>query len=195
MADLTTLLRGTRTTAPGDVLARFADAAADLADVAVAPVDAPFGRLWVAVTGRGVVRVSYDAYDDLLADLARRVSPKVLEAPGRCDAVRRELDEFFAGARTAFDVALDTRLVRSAFQRKVLDAAAAIPYGASATYTDVATAAGSPRAVRAAGTALGTNPLCVVVPCHRVLRAGGGLGGYAGGLAAKRWLLEREAAA
>lgn len=166
-----------------------------LVDVAVAPVDAPFGRLFVAVTPRGVVRVSFDAYDALLADLARRVSPRVLEATGPTDAVRRELDAYFAGRLTRFEVPLDARLVRSAFQRKVLAAAAAIPYGARRTYGDVAAEAGSPRAVRAAGTALGHNPLCIVVPCHRVLPASGGVGGYAGGPAAKRWLLDREGAA
>lgn len=179
--------------APGAAVEAFVARAAAEADVAVAPVDAPFGRVWVALTARGLARVSYDAYDDLLADLAARVSPRVLEAPARADEVRRQLDAYFAGERTAFDLALDWSLVRTPFQRRVLEAAAAVPYGASVTYTDVATSAGSPKAVRAAGSALGANPLCIVVPCHRVLRAGGALGGYAGGLDAKRWLLAREA--
>jgi methylated-DNA-[protein]-cysteine S-methyltransferase len=194
MTDLSFLSAGPG--APADTVDRFVAAAdrAALVDVAVAPVDAPFGRLWVAVTERGVVRVSYDPYDTLLADLAARVSPRVLEAPARADAVRRQLDEWFAGKRRAFDLPLDRTLVRSEFQRRVLAAAEAIPYGAHRTYGDVAAAAGNPKAVRAAGSALGANPLCVVVPCHRVLRSGGGLGGYAGGLDAKRWLLEHEAA-
>jgi methylated-DNA-[protein]-cysteine S-methyltransferase len=193
MADLSFLSAGPG--APADSIERFVRAAAgaDLVDVAVAPVDAPFGRLWVAVTARGLVRVSYDPYDTLLADLAARVSPRVLEAPARADAVRRQLDEWFAGRRREFDLPLDRSLVRSDFQRRVLAAAEAIPYGARRTYADVAAAAGSPKAVRAAGTALGANPLCIVVPCHRVLRSGGALSGYAGGLAAKQWLLDREA--
>lgn len=194
MADLPVLSTlGAGPGAPAGVVDRFVAAAEPLADVAVAPVDAPFGRLWVAVTERGVVRVSYDSYDVLLDDLARRVSPRVLEAPGRTDALRRQLDGYFAGTRTAFDVDLDDRLVRTPFQRRVLAAAAAIPYGGQATYGAVAATAGNAKAVRAAGSALGANPLCLLIPCHRVVRAGGGLGGYAGGLAAKRWLLDREA--
>jgi methylated-DNA-[protein]-cysteine S-methyltransferase len=191
MADLSFLSSGPGL--PADVLDRFVTAAEPFADVAVAPVDAPFGRIHVAVTERGVVRVAYEPYDVLLDDLARRVSPRVLEAPGRTDAVRRQLDDYFSGARTAFDVALDDALMRTPFQRKVLAATAAIPYGERVTYGDVAAAAGNAKAVRAAGTALGGNPLCIVVPCHRVVRAGGDLGGYAGGVTAKRWLLDREA--
>ncbi|HWL36883.1 MAG TPA: methylated-DNA--[protein]-cysteine S-methyltransferase [Frankiaceae bacterium] len=191
MAELAFLKNGPG--APAATVEAFVARAGDEADVAVAPVDAPFGRVWVAVTARGLARVSYDAYDDLLADLAARVSPRVLEAPARADEVRRQLDGYFAGERTMFDLELDWSLVRTPFQRRVLEATAAVPYGASVTYTDVATSAGSPKAVRAAGSALGANPLCIVVPCHRVLRAGGALGGYAGGLDAKRWLLAREA--
>jgi methylated-DNA-[protein]-cysteine S-methyltransferase len=191
MAELTFLRSGPG--APPATVEAFVARAAEVADVAVAPVDAPFGRVWVAVTARGLARVSYDAYDDLLADLAARLSPRVLEAPSRADEVRRQLDAYFAGERAAFDLALDWSLVRTPFQRRVLEATAAVPYGASVTYTEVATSAGNPKAVRAAGSALGANPLCIVVPCHRVLRAGGGLGGYAGGLDAKRWLLAREA--
>lgn len=187
MADLSFLSSGPGV--PDAVLDRFLASAEP--DVAVGTVDAPFGRVWVAVTARGLARVAFaeDVYDEL----ARRLSPRVLDVPGRTDAVRRQLDEFFAGSRQAFDLELDESLVRAGFQRKVLDAAATIPYGAARTYGEVAEAAGSPRAVRAVGSALGANPLCIVVPCHRVIRAGGGLGGYAGGLPAKRWLLDREA--
>ncbi|HVF06126.1 MAG TPA: methylated-DNA--[protein]-cysteine S-methyltransferase [Frankiaceae bacterium] len=190
MAELPVLSGGPG--APAATVERFLVAAAPLADVAVGPVDAPFGRVWVAVTERGLVRVSFDAYDAVLAELAGRVSPRVVESAARADAARRQLDAYFAGERTAFDLPLDDRLVRSDFQRRVLAAAAAIPYGRQRTYTEVATAAGNAKAVRAAGSALGANPLCIVVPCHRVLRAGGGLGGYAGGLPVKRWLLDRE---
>ena len=188
MADLTALGGGPGV--PAAVLDRFATAAGPLADVAVAAVDAPFGRVFVAVTERGLVRVAFD--ENVYDELARRVSPRVVEAPARADAARRQLDEYFAGRRTVFDLDLDWALVRSDFQRRVLTAATDIPYGDHRTYTEVATAAGNPKAVRAAGSALGANPLCIVVPCHRVLRAGGGLGGYAGGLPAKRWLLDRE---
>ncbi|MDQ1711602.1 MAG: methylated-DNA-[protein]-cysteine S-methyltransferase [Frankiaceae bacterium] len=196
MADIESLLKAgpPDTGVPSRAVDAFLGAAteAGLVDVAVAPVDAPFGRLFVAVTPRGVVRVSYDDHDALLADLARRVSPRVLDAAGPTDAVRRELDAYFAGRLTRFEVPLDLSLVRTEFQRRVLAAAGRIPYGGRRTYTDVATEAGNARAVRAAGTALGRNPLCIVVPCHRVLPAGGGIGGYAGGGAAKRWLLDRE---
>ncbi len=191
MADVQTILRSGRAL-PEAVLDRFVTAAEPLADVTVAPVDAPFGRLWVGVTERGLVRVSFADYEDVLAELARRVSPRVLEAPRRADEVRRELDDYFAGRRHTFDLPLDWSLVRSDFQRRVLEAAAAIPYGGRRTYSEVAVTAGNPRASRAAGSALGANPLCIVVPCHRVLRVGGGLGGYAGGLPVKRWLLDRE---
>lgn len=190
MAELSVLSAGPG--APAAAVDRFLAAAAPLADVAVAPVDAPFGRVWVAVTERGLVRVSFDAYDVVLGELAARVSPRVVEAPARADEARRQLDAYFAGERTAFDLPLDDRLVRSDFQRRVLAAASAIPYGRQRTYTEVATAAGNAKAVRAAGSALGANPVCIVVPCHRVLRAGGGLGGYAGGLPVKQWLLDRE---
>ena len=193
MADIATVL----TSGPGvpaETVDRFLAAASDaeLVDVAVAPVDAPFGRVWVAVTPRGLVRVTFDSHDDLLAELARKVSPRVLDAAAPTDAARRELDEYFAGRRTAFDLPLDTRLVRAGFQRSVLDAAAAIPYGRQSTYGEVAAGIGRPGAARAVGTALGANPLCIVIPCHRVLRSGGTISGYAGGPEVKRWLLDRE---
>jgi methylated-DNA-[protein]-cysteine S-methyltransferase len=170
-------------------------AAAGLLDVAYAPLDSPLGRLLVAVTPRGLVRLAYaDERDDaVLEDLAARVSPRVLRAPERTDAVRRELDDYFAGRRHAFETPVDWSLVRG-FAGDVLRATARVPFGAVSTYRDVAAAAGSPRAYRAAGNALGSNPIPIVVPCHRVLHASGGLGGYTGGLDRKRHLLRLEGA-
>jgi methylated-DNA-[protein]-cysteine S-methyltransferase len=166
-----------------------------LVDVAYAETDTPVGRLLVAATPRGLVRVSFhgEAHEAVLGELAERLSPRVLEAPSRLDIVRRELEEYFEGGRREFDVPLDWSLTGSTFRRRVLERTAKIPYGATASYRDVASAAGNERAVRAAGTALGANPIPIVVPCHRVLRSGGALGGYGGGLEAKRFLLDLEA--
>ncbi|HVE63798.1 MAG TPA: methylated-DNA--[protein]-cysteine S-methyltransferase [Mycobacteriales bacterium] len=165
-----------------------------LLDVRYAVVDAPPGPLVVAATDAGVVRVSFDPPDVAADELARRISPRIMEAPTLLDDVRRELDEYFDGRRTTFDVALDWRLVTGPFSRRVLTRTAAIPYGATSTYADIARDAGNAAASRATGNALGSNPLCILVPCHRVLRSGGGLGGYAGGLPAKRILLDLESA-
>jgi methylated-DNA-[protein]-cysteine S-methyltransferase len=175
-----------------DALAARAESAG-LVDVAYASMDSPVGELLVAVTPRGLVRVSFasEASDEVLAELATRVSPRVLHVPARTDTVRRELDEYFAGARRSFDLPLDWSLVRG-FAQGVLRATAQVPFGQTTTYGRVAGAAGSPRASRAAGNALGSNPIPIVVPCHRVLHAGGGLGGYAGGLERKRTLLTIE---
>jgi methylated-DNA-[protein]-cysteine S-methyltransferase len=178
-------------TAATDRFVGAADAAA-LIDVAYAVVDVPFGTVVVATTDAGVVRVSFDPPDLAAEELSRRVSPRVMEVPRRLDRARRELDEYFAGRRHDFEMPLDWRLVTGPFARRVLTHTASIPFGATSTYTDVATAAGNPKASRATGNALGANPLCIVVPCHRVLRAGGGLGGYAGGLPAKQLLLDLE---
>jgi methylated-DNA-[protein]-cysteine S-methyltransferase len=166
-----------------------------LVDVAYSETDTPVGRLLVAATPRGLVRVSFhgERHDEVLNELAERLSPRVLEAPARLDEVRRELDEYFHGRRHEFDVPLDWSLTASPFRRAVLERTAKIPYGATASYRDVASAAGNERAVRAAGTALGANPIPIVVPCHRVLRSGGALGGYGGGLETKRFLLDLEA--
>jgi methylated-DNA-[protein]-cysteine S-methyltransferase len=167
-----------------------------LLDVAYASVDSPLGPLTVAATPRGLVRVSYDEFrerDRALEELAERVSPRVLESPAKLDPVRRELDEYFEGRRTAFDVPVDWVLARG-FAREVLRATARIGFGETGTYASVATEAGSPRAVRAAGNALGSNPMPVVVPCHRVLRTGGALGGYTGGVERKEFLLRLEGA-
>ncbi|HEX4010172.1 MAG TPA: methylated-DNA--[protein]-cysteine S-methyltransferase [Solirubrobacteraceae bacterium] len=171
-----------------------AAAAAGLLDVAYATTDSPVGRLLLATTPAGLARLAYldgDNEDAVLTDMAARLSPRVLSAPARLDEPRRELDEYFAGRRRRFDVALDLRLMTD-FTRRVLAATAAIPYGSLSTYRDVATEAGSPRGSRAAGNALGANPLPIVLPCHRVVHAGGGLGGYTGGLDRKRTLLAIE---
>ena len=183
-------------TAPAHLTTRLLSAAEaeSLVDVAYAVVDAPFGPLVVAATPEGVVRVSFDPPDVTAAELSRRISPRVLAAPGRLDDVRRELDEYFAGRRKDFDVPLDWRLVTGPFARRVLTHTASIPFGRTSTYAEVASAAGNPQASRATGNALGANPLCVIVPCHRVLRSGGGLGGYAGGLPTKQLLLDLERA-
>jgi methylated-DNA-[protein]-cysteine S-methyltransferase len=172
-----------------DLTARAA--AEGLLDVAYATVDSPLGPLLVAATPRGLVRLSYGAEGQVLEDLAGRVSPRILEAPARLDEVRRELDEYFDGHRSEFDLPIDWSLTRG-FTGKVLRATAQIDFGKTSTYAEVAGRAGSPRAVRAAGNALGANPIPVVVPCHRVLRTGGALGGYTGGVERKEFLLRLE---
>ncbi len=164
-----------------------------LLDVAYTSADSPFGPLLLARTPKGLVRVglpNQDA-DELLVDLATRVSPRVLEAPAQLDEARRELDLYFEGKLTEFDLPLDWRLSKD-FRRRVLRAIARIPYGQTRSYTQMATSAGNERAVRAAGTACGANPIPLIVPCHRVLRSGGALGGYGGGLPMKEELLRLE---
>ena len=162
-------------------------------DVAYGFADSPLGPLTVIVTGRGLVRLSYahEAVDEQLEEIATRISPRILASPDRTDAVRRQLDEYFAGDRRRFDVPIDWRLVRG-FRGDVLRATSRIPFGAVSSYREVATEAGSPNAYRAAGNALGSNPIPIVVPCHRVLHTGGGLGGYTGGLERKEYLLRLE---
>ena len=162
-----------------------------LLDVAYAELDSPLGPLTVFVTPRGLVRVGYGAAQDEVGEVADRLSPRMLAAPERTDDVRRELDDYFAGRRQSFDLPLDWSLVRG-FAGNVLQATARIPFGSVSTYREVASDAGSPRAYRAAGNALGSNPIPIVVPCHRVLHSGGGLGGYTGGLDRKRFLLRLE---
>jgi methylated-DNA-[protein]-cysteine S-methyltransferase len=177
--------------------ARLADEAGEqgLLDVAYASAESPFGPLLVAVTRRGLVRLSYPErpVDEELEELSRTVSPRILHAPKATDEVRRELDEYFAGRRRAFDVSVDLSPV-AGFRRRILAATARIPFGSVRTYREVAASAGNDRAVRAAGNALGSNPIPIVVPCHRVVRTGGGLGGYTGGLDRKRTLLQLEEA-
>jgi len=167
-----------------------------LLDVAYAFVDTPFGRFLIAGTARGLVRLAFhpEPVEEVLDELAARVSPRVLEAPGELDDVRRELDQYFEGSRHDFDLPLDWRLIGHGFSERVLRATAKIPYGGVSTYRDVAARAGNPRAMRAAGNALGSNPLPIVVPCHRVIGSDGSLTGYGGGLHRKRWLLEHERA-
>lgn len=172
-------------------------AAADrdgLLDLAYRPVDTPVGRLLLAATEVGLVRVAYptEDHDAVLADLAGRVSSRILAAPRRLDAAARQLDEYFGHRRTRFDVPLDLRL-SSGFRRTVLTLLPDIEYGTTASYTEIAEAAGRPRAVRAVGTACATNPLPVFVPCHRVIRSDGSMSRYAGGVDVKRALLNLEA--
>lgn len=164
-----------------------------LVDVAYARADSPFGPLTIAATSRGLVYLAYPErpLDLVLEKLAARISPRVLEAPARLDPVRRELDEYFEGRREAFDVPIDWRLTRGFFER-ILRATMKIGYGETITYRDVAARAGNPAAVRAAGNGLGSNPIPVIVPCHRVLATGGGLGGYTGGVDRKEFLLALE---
>jgi methylated-DNA-[protein]-cysteine S-methyltransferase len=168
---------------------------AGLLDVAYTTFDSPAGKLLLAATPRGLVRLAYldDAgqEDAVLEHLATRVSPRILASPRRLDDPRRELDQYFAGDRNDFDLELDWQLTRG-FGRRVLKATARIPFGAVSTYKAIAAKAGSPRGSRAAGNALGANPIPIIVPCHRVLHASGGLGGYTGGLERKQLLLGIE---
>jgi len=177
---------------PPDISA--AAEAAGLLDVAYALTDSPVGRLLLASTEAGLVRLAYldgDDEDGVLQRLAAKLSPRILASPRKLDGPRRELDEYFAGQRRQFDLPLDWSLTRG-FSRRVLEATYRIPFGSVSTYQGVATQAGSPRAYRAAGNALGSNPIPIIVPCHRILHAGGGLGGYTGGLQRKRLLLSLE---
>jgi methylated-DNA-[protein]-cysteine S-methyltransferase len=166
-------------------------AAAGLLDVGYATLDSPLGRLLLAATPHGLVRVAYldSGEDSVLEWLAAHISPRVIAAP--LDEPRRELDQYLAGERRRFEIPLDWQLVRG-FGRRVLEATARIPYGSVSTYKQVAGEAGNPRASRAAGNALGANPLPIIVPCHRILHSTGGLGGYTGGLDRKRHLLDLE---
>jgi methylated-DNA-[protein]-cysteine S-methyltransferase len=199
MIDETAIERELRAAAARDVgqpLPDISDAAATagLLDVAYATLDSPLGTLLLARTERGLVRlayVDYEGQDEVIAELASRVSPRVLAVPRKLDEVRSELDQYFTGSRHQFDVPIDWQLTHG-FGRRVLRATARIPYGGVSSYKQVAAAAGSPRGFRAAGNALGANPIPIVVPCHRVLHSGGGLGGYTGGLERKQLLLDVE---
>jgi methylated-DNA-[protein]-cysteine S-methyltransferase len=176
-----------------DQLVAAADAD-QLLDVAYRTVDSPVGTLLLAATDQGLVRVAYQVehHDQVLQTLAQRVSPRILYAPRRLDQVARQLAEYFEGERREFVLPLDFRLAHG-FRREVLSRLRMINYGRTESYSQVATATGHPRAVRAVGTACATNPLPVIVPCHRVLRSDGKLGGYIGGLQTKAALLSLEA--
>jgi methylated-DNA-[protein]-cysteine S-methyltransferase len=165
-------------------------------DVVYRTIDSPFGVLLLAATPAGLVRVAFavEGHDAVLARLANDVSPRILNVPYRLDMAARQLDEYFAGTRRVFDVDIDLQLVRG-FRRVVLNHLRDIGYGTTESYSEVAAASGSPAAVRAVGTACATNPLPVVVPCHRVVRSDGSFGQYLGGAETKRALLEMEAAA
>jgi methylated-DNA-[protein]-cysteine S-methyltransferase len=172
-----------------------------LIDIAYTEVDSPFGRLLVARTDRGVVRLALPidrgrqrSHDEVLEDLAAYVSPRILESPNRLDEERRELEEYFEGKRDRFDVPVDWALTPSGFRNRALHAVARIPYGKVKTYAEIAKSAGNPRAFRAAGTACGHNPIPLIVPCHRVVQSGGGIGNYGGGPEMKRALLDLEGA-
>jgi methylated-DNA-[protein]-cysteine S-methyltransferase len=172
-----------------------------LIDVAYAPVESPFGRLLVARTDRGVVRLKLPSSrghqisdDEALEALATHVSPRVLESPSRLDDERRQLEEYFEGKRDHFDLPVDWALTPPGFRNRALHAVARIPYGKTKTYAEIAKSAGNPRAFRAAGTACGHNPIPVIVPCHRVVQSGGGIGNYGGGPEMKRALLDLEGA-
>jgi methylated-DNA-[protein]-cysteine S-methyltransferase len=193
--DIETALREAAATLPSAAALDLQRVAGEgLLDVAYATVDSPLGPLVVAATPRGLVRLAYTGSRDegeVVEDLADRLSPRILEAPERLDDVRRQLDEYFEGRRAGFEVPIDWSLTHG-FTGKVLRQTARIGYGKTSTYAEVAGRAGSPRAVRAAGNALGSNPIPVVVPCHRVLRTGGALGGYTGGVERKEFLLRLE---
>jgi methylated-DNA-[protein]-cysteine S-methyltransferase len=163
--------------------------------VSYAPADSPFGPLLLAATRRGLVRLAFpeEDVDSVLERLARKISPRIVEAHAPLQAARRELEEYFGGGRRSFELKLDWALV-GGFGRRVLRVTSQIPYGGVQSYAEVAADAGSPRGSRAAGNALGANPLPIVIPCHRVLRSGGAVGGYGGGPERKRWLLELEGA-
>ncbi|MGH3583402.1 MAG: methylated-DNA--[protein]-cysteine S-methyltransferase [Mycobacterium sp.] len=191
-----------RTTAPGagDLAALQARLAADadrdgVLDIAYRVVDSPVGSLLIAATDQGLLRVAFagEGHDAVLQQLADKVSPRILLAPERLDAAAHALDEYFAGTRRHFDLPLDWRL-SAGFRNTVLRHLPDIGYGHTASYAAVAALAGNPKAVRAVGTACATNPLPVVVPCHRVVRSDGTMGGYLGGAEAKRLLLDLEAA-
>jgi methylated-DNA-[protein]-cysteine S-methyltransferase len=167
--------------------------AEELVDVAWVVEDTPIGPLTLAATPAGLVRVGFGHEEAVLTELAAGVSPRVVHLPARLDALRRQLDEYFAGRRHHFDVPLDRRLSHG-YRRAVLEELSRVPFGETVSYKDLAERTGNPKASRAVGTAMATNPIPIVVPCHRVLRSGGALGGYGGGLDTKVWLLRHEGA-
>lgn len=169
---------------------------AGLVDVGYSTVDSPVGRLLVAGTRAGLVRLAYaeESVGDVLEELAGSISPRVIESPAMTDRVRRELDAYFEGRVRTFRTRIDWSLCSPGFFRRVLEATARIPFGAVSTYGTVAKIAGSPRAARAAGNALHDNPVPIVVPCHRVVPSSGGIGNYGGQEWRKEFLLTLEGA-
>jgi methylated-DNA-[protein]-cysteine S-methyltransferase len=165
----------------------------NLLDVAYRTVDTPVGPLLLAATPLGLVRVAYarQNHDAVLAELAGQISPRILLAPARLDDAARQLDDYFGHRRHGFDLPLDLRLAHG-FRRTVLEHLPEVGYGRTVSYAQLAAEVGNPRAVRAVGSACATNPLPVVIPCHRVLRSDGMLGGYLGGVEVKRTLLDLE---
>ena len=165
-----------------------------LIDIAYRTVDSPVGPLLIAATPTGLVRVAFEVenHEAVLQALADRISPRVLEAPARLDDVARQLDDYFHRRRQHFDLVLDRQLSRGFFATVLHHLAQDIDYGHTTSYGRLAALAGSPRAVRAVGTACATNPIPVVVPCHRVVRTDGSMGRYRGGPDAKRTLLDLE---
>jgi methylated-DNA-[protein]-cysteine S-methyltransferase len=200
--DLKRRLRSRRNVDPAaessldDLMRAALDRAAQqgIVDVAWATAETPIGPLTVAATDAGLVRVEFGHHDDMLESLARAISPRVVRFPKRLDRVRRQLDEYFEGSRHDFDVPIDWQLSHG-FRRKVLEALFAdVGFGHVVSYGELAERVGNPKASRAVGTAMATNPIPIVVPCHRVLRSGGALGGYGGGLPVKEFLLRHEGA-
>ena len=183
-------------TVPADLDRRFRDAAVEarLLDAAYDVLDTELGPLLAAVTDRGLARISYDPEPEReLERLARVAGPRVLRAPRALDETRRELDEYLAGRRRAFDVELDLR-GQAPFAIAVLGELAKVPYGRTATYGELATRAGNPRAARAVGMVMNRNPVPIVLPCHRIVGSSGSLVGYGGGLERKEKLLRLEGA-
>jgi methylated-DNA-[protein]-cysteine S-methyltransferase len=172
---------------------RFAETAGKAADIAYTTVDSPIGDLTLATTHQGLLRIGFDNESGVLEGLADKVSPQILDYPARLAEARRELDEYFAGRRNRFTLPLDWALI-DGFRRRVLTATYEIPYGAVSTYQEVARRVGQPKGARATGQALGGNPIPLIIPCHRILQSGGGLGGYAGGTDRKEYLLRLEGA-
>lgn len=174
---------------------RFAVRARDagLVDVSYVTTDSPIGKLLLARTDAGLVRIGFEAQgeDALLEELAARVGPRVVRAAGPLDELRRQLDQYFEGQRTTFEVPIDWRLSHG-FRLEVLVELARVPYGTTESYAELAASTSSPKAVRAVGTACSTNPIPIVVPCHRIVRSDGQIGNYLGGREAKIALLERE---
>jgi methylated-DNA-[protein]-cysteine S-methyltransferase len=183
------------TTVPKALDRRFREAATDagLVDVSFDVADTQIGPLLLAVTERGLCRISFDPEPDRETEtLARTFGVRVLRAPRELDSVRRELDEYFEGRRRDFDLTLDLR-GREGFSRDILERLARVPYGEVTTYKSLAVEAGNPRAARAVGTIMNRNPIPIVLPCHRVVGSNGSLVGYGGGLERKRLLLDLEA--